>query len=121
MTVVDTTAPAITAVSASPSVLAPPNHKMVDVTIGYGPSDLASSPVCSLSVASNEAANANGDGNTAVDWLVLDAHHLQVRSERAGGGSGRIYTITVTCADAFGNRASRTDEGRGAEIARPLG
>ena len=108
LTVADTTAPAITAVSASPAILTPPTHKLVDVTIGYVPSDLTGSPVCSLSVASNEEANANGDGNTALDWLVLDAHHLQVRSERAGGGSGRIYTITIRCTDSFGNSGAAT-------------
>jgi hypothetical protein len=52
--------------------------------------------------------NGNGDGNTSPDWLPVDGHRVQVRSERAGGGSGRIYTITVTCADAFGNSSSRT-------------
>jgi hypothetical protein len=107
--VIDTTAPSIGSVSASQPVLSPPNHKMVDLTIGYTASaDLTGSPVCTLSVASNEAANANGDGNTQVDWLVLDAHHVQVRSERAGGGGGRVYTITVTCTDGSGNTAKGT-------------
>jgi hypothetical protein len=106
--VVDTTAPAIGSVSATQSVLSPPNHKMIDITIDYQVVEVASAPVCSLSVSSNEPVNGQGDGNTSADWQVLDAHHLQLRAEHAGGGSGRIYTIAVTCADPSGNRASRT-------------
>src|SRR2546425_10765554 len=37
--VVDDTPPAIGGVSASPSVLWPPNHKMVDVTVNYSVND----------------------------------------------------------------------------------
>jgi hypothetical protein len=28
--------------------------------------------------------------NTAIDWLMVDAHHVQLRAERAATGSGRI-------------------------------
>ena len=96
------------AVTADPAQLDPPNHKMADVTIGYLATDVSGAPVCSLSVASNEAVNGTGDGNTGTDWLVIDAHHVQLRAERAGGGSGRIYTITIGCADAWGNHSSAT-------------
>jgi len=61
-----------------------------------------------LSVSSNEAVNGSGDGNTATDWLVVDAHHVQLRAERSGNGAGRIYTITLTCTDAAGNKTVRT-------------
>ena len=104
--VVDTTAPAIGAMSASPNVLGPPNHKMIDVFVAYSVSDLTGAPVCTLSVSSNEAVNGVGDGNTSTDWLVIDAHHVRLRAERAGGGSGRIYTVTATCTDGSGNAAS---------------
>ncbi len=89
-------------------MLAPPNHKMIDITIGYQAADITGAPVCALSIASNEPINGNGDGNTSVDWQVLDPHHVQLRSERAGGGSGRVYTITIRCADSFGNARSAT-------------
>jgi hypothetical protein len=102
VTIVDTTPPSIGSVSASPSVLAPPNHKMIDVTLAYQASDVTGAPACSVSVASNEPINGNGDGNTSADWQVLDAHHVQLRSERAGGGSGRVYTITIRCTDSSG-------------------
>jgi uncharacterized protein len=105
--VVDTTAPTLSAVSATPSVIAVPNHKMIDVVLGYTTSDLGGAPSCSVSVTSNEHANATGDGNTEVDWQVLSLTHVRVRAERAGMGSGRVYTIVVTCTDASGNSASQ--------------
>jgi sugar lactone lactonase YvrE len=101
--------PEITSASANPSVLWPPNHKMVDVTISYDVSDDCDAPgdiACSLSVTSNEPVDDIGDGNTSPDWVVVDAHHVMLRAERAGNGSGRIYTVTITCTDSSGNSTS---------------
>jgi len=100
--------PSISGVSVSPATLWPPNHKFVDVTVNYGATDPCSSPVCTLSVSSNEPVNGTGDGNTSPDWVVVDAHHVQLRAERSGNGSGRVYTITITCKDSVGNVASST-------------
>jgi hypothetical protein len=33
------------------------------------------------------------------DWQILGAHNLQLRSERNGGGNGRIYTIFIIATD----------------------
>jgi hypothetical protein len=101
VTVVDTTGPSITAPSMSPSSLWPPNHKLVDVTVSYGATDNCSAASCVLTVSSN-------DGGSSADWTVVDNHHVQLRSERSGGGGGRIYTITVTCTDTHGNKSVRT-------------
>lgn len=79
--------------STSTSSLWPPNHKMQDITVNY---DVGCAS-CSLSVTSNEPVNGTGDGDTAPDWEIVDAHHVKLRAERSGGGSGRIYTITITC------------------------
>jgi hypothetical protein len=101
--------PAITNASANPSVLWPPNHQMVDVAINYNVADdcdASGEIACSLSVTSNEPVNGPGDGNTSPDWIVVDAHHVNLRAERAGGGSGRVYTITITCTDSAGNSTS---------------
>ncbi|HKG13075.1 MAG TPA: alpha-amylase family glycosyl hydrolase, partial [Pyrinomonadaceae bacterium] len=104
---IDTAGPVITAASASPSVLSPANHKMRDVLVSYNASDnLSGVTTCSLGVASNEPVDGTDDGDTAPDWLVLDAHHLQLRAERSGTGTGRVYTITITCADAAGNTSA---------------
>jgi glycosidase len=103
---IDTTAPSVSGVSASPSVLTPANHKLRDVLVGYSASDNLSGATCTLGVTSNEPVNGTGDGDTAPDWLILDAHHLQLRAERSGSGSGRVYTVTVSCADAAGNTST---------------
>ena len=108
VTVVDTTAPSIGGVAASPNVITPPNHKMWDVTVSYAATDVTGVPVCSLAVSSNEALNGPGDGNTAVDWQVIDANHVRLRAERAGTGTGRLYTLTISCRDAAGNRGTAT-------------
>jgi glycosidase len=105
---IDTTAPSIGAPSASPSVLTAPNHTMRDVSVGYAASDDSGALTCSLSVTSNEPVNGTGDGDTAPDWEVLGPDLVRLRAERSGRGAGRVYTITVTCADAAGNATSRT-------------
>jgi hypothetical protein len=96
----DTTPPMISDVSASPSVLWPPNHKIKDVMINYNATDDSGSVNCTLNVTSNEG--------TSADWQIIDAHHVQLRAERAGSGSGRVYTITITCMDSSNNISSKT-------------
>jgi hypothetical protein len=108
VTVADTTPPSITAVVASSTSLWPPNHNMVDVTVSYGATDTCGSTDCALSMTSNEPANGLGDGDAAPDWEIVDAHHIRLRAERAGTGSGRIYTITATCSDGNGNTATQS-------------
>ena len=101
-------APTVTAPSATPARLWPPNHKMVDVTVDYTVQSCAPTR-CTLDVSSNEPENGTGDGNTAPDWQVVDPTHVQLRSERSGHGPGRLYTISILCIDQLGQTAgSRT-------------
>jgi uncharacterized repeat protein (TIGR01451 family) len=104
--------PTITGAAADPSVLWPPNHRMVNVTVSYNVIDNCPLPPdsCTLSVTSNEPVNGKGDGDTSPDWIVLDDHHVLLRAERAGNGNGRIYTITITCIDSGGNSSSESVE-----------
>jgi hypothetical protein len=108
VTVRDAEAPALGAVTASPNVLGPPNHKMRDVTVNYGASDNCGLAQCSLTVTSNEPANGLGDGDQSPDWEIVDARHVRLRAGRSGTGSGRRYTITAICVDGTGNASSRT-------------
>ena len=114
VTVVDTTGPVIESLTASPNVLWPPNHKMVLVRLTAQVADLVDTAPATriISVASNEPVNGSGDGNTAPDWEITGALTLNLRAERAGGGSGRVYTITVESRDGAGNASTRTVEVR---------
>jgi predicted extracellular nuclease len=96
--------PVIGNASATPSVLWPPNHKMITVTVTYD-LDVAcdGNPATAvLSVTSNEPVKGTGSGDTAPDWIVVDSHHVKLRAERAGGGSGRVYTISIIATDSRG-------------------
>jgi hypothetical protein len=62
------------------------------------------------SITSNEPENGAGDGNTEPDVqgaeLGTADFAFQLRAERNGGGSGRVYTITYTVTDGSGNAVS---------------
>jgi HYR domain len=109
--VADLQAPVISTVSVDNPTLWPPNHNMVDVAVTYDVADDWDAPAavsCALGVVSNEPVHGLGDGDTAPDWEILDSHHVRLRSERAGGGTGRIYTISITCGDSRGHSSART-------------
>ncbi|MES1224301.1 MAG: hypothetical protein ABUT20_52890, partial [Bacteroidota bacterium] len=114
-------APVISDVNADPATLAPPNHKMRDVTVNYTSTDNCGVESCTLTVTSNEPVNGTGDGDTDPDWEIVDNHHVKLRAERAANGSGRIYIIAITCTDHQGNSATKTVEVRVAHnITGPL-
>ena len=115
----DTIAPVITNKTLSPAKLWPPNHKMVPINISVATKDACCVDKWKIiSVTSNEAVvkskkknngngngnhNGNGSGNTAPDWIITGDHGLKLLAERAGTGTGRVYTITVQAQDCAGN------------------
>jgi hypothetical protein len=106
--VTDNEPPVISGVGVSPNSLWPPNHKWRNVTVNYTSTDNCGVVSCGLAVASNQPANGHGDGNTSPDWQVVDDHHVRLRAERAGNGGERVYTITITCTDQYGNSSKKT-------------
>jgi hypothetical protein len=100
----DTNAPVIVSAAPSKSSLWPPNHKMVKITVTAQTADNCGDVTWKIiGITSNEAVNAKGSGNTAPDWQILSDHTANLRAERAGPGSGRIYTISLQAQDSVGN------------------
>jgi hypothetical protein len=105
----DTTPPSISVI-LDPAMLWPPNHRMVDVSAMVDAADACGeTTIMLISVVSNEDENANGDGNTEPDIMGAepgtDDQSFQLRAERAGGGSGRVYTVKYKATDEAGNES----------------
>ncbi|MGH9457275.1 MAG: choice-of-anchor Q domain-containing protein [Thermoanaerobaculia bacterium] len=105
--VVDTTAPSIDAISASPEILWPPNHQMIPVTVTVDATDACGTASCRIvAITSNEPANGRGDGNDEPDWIITGDLTAELRAERSGKGSGRVYTLTIACSDGTNESVS---------------
>jgi parallel beta-helix repeat protein len=94
--------PTIATVTATPDSLWPPNKKMAEVKIGVTVVDDSDpAPVCRITgVTSNEALDDS-------DWSLTGPLEVSLRADRAGFGTGRIYSITVTCTNRSQLSASR--------------
>jgi len=100
--------PVIRKVSATPSVLQPANHRMIDVTVDYTVKDNCGKVTTNLSVSSDEPETGVTSGDRYPDWIIVDKHHVKLRAERSSKGNGRVYTIHITACDAAGNTAVRS-------------
>lgn len=105
----DTIPPVITLNGVTPSMW-PPNHKYQTFAVTNfvtGVTDSCSTTlgignVVIEKVTSDELENSAGDGNTLNDIVIAaDCKSVQLRSERDGGGDGRVYTITFKVSDGF--------------------
>lgn len=108
ITTLDTIAPVLSDITVNAPVIFPANHKMRDIRLTYTATDNCTPATTTVSVSSNEHDNATGDGNTSPDWEVVNNHRVKLRAERSGLGEGRVYTITVTATDAYGNASTGT-------------
>jgi len=113
----DSTPPTITLIPNVNMTLWPPNHQYESIAV----TDFVASasdncdPSVNLNsfyiqkITSDEAENGNGDGNTNNDIVIAaGCKTAQLRSERDGGGDGRVYTITFKVKDSVGNFATAT-------------
>ncbi len=111
--IIDTSAPTISPV-ASAYIMWPPNHIMVNIAIDANAFDNSGLPVAlNVAVTSNEPEDGLGDGDTGpFDWTqpVIDQNtgriDLQLRRERSGSGTGRVYTIFIIATDSSGNTST---------------
>jgi hypothetical protein len=105
---IDTTVPTIAGLpTGGACTLWPPNHRLVqvaNVSASGGLSELASLTVTG---SSNEPENGLGDGDTAPDVVIHDGI-VQLRAERSGTGTGRVYTVMATASDIAGNETTVT-------------
>ncbi|MGB2809874.1 MAG: LamG-like jellyroll fold domain-containing protein, partial [Sedimentisphaerales bacterium] len=109
ITVQDTTPPDFE-FSVTPTMLWPPNHKMVLITPSWTVSDEcdATPQVSLVGIVANEGDDIIGDGHTSDDIQIGDDGSIYVRAERSGPGSDRIYTITYQSVDDCGNTTVRS-------------
>src|SRR5213593_3036288 len=64
-------APLIHDLTACPSILWPPNHRMVPVVVNVDATDDSGVAPCRiLAVKSNEPSNGSGDGHHSPDWEI---------------------------------------------------
>ena len=105
---IDKTPPSLAGLPAAGTcTLWPPNHKLVSVATVTSNDGLSGAASFSVVGQSNEPENGTGDGDTAPD-IVITGGNVQLRSERSGGGTGRIYTLVATTTDKAGNATTAT-------------
>lgn len=104
-------APAVTNLTATPSVLWPPNKKMRPIRLNIqATNDCGAITSRVVSVTSSEPVRGTSMFDQGPDWIIgRGGRTLQLRAERAGNNrAGRTYTITVEVKDAGGNVVNRT-------------
>ena len=84
---------------------------MVPVTVNYTATDTCGAVTTTLTVTSDEPVTApvqqqGLSGLTSPDWVVMNAHVVQLRAERSVRGDGRVYTISVVATDAAGESST---------------
>jgi hypothetical protein len=100
----DTTPPTIESITAAPSLLWPPNHKMKPIRLNVKAHDVCGPVEWRItSIESNEPVDGRGDGNTSPDWSINAPNKAWLRAERAGPGNGRVYTINIEVSDDSNN------------------
>jgi hypothetical protein len=111
---VDTTPPDI-AVALEPSVLWPPDHRIVDVEAfveAEGRYGRASVVVESFVSSEEQDGAGGGDGQTGHDIqgadLAAGDFAFQLRAERSGSSAGRVYQVMYRAIGASGNAVGTT-------------
>jgi hypothetical protein len=102
-TVTTGSTPDCSGAAASAGVVWPPNHTMVSETI-VGVTDPFNLPLVIVvtGIMQDESVAAIGSGNTSPDGTGIGTSTAQIRAERAGPGTGRIYFISFSATNTVG-------------------
>jgi hypothetical protein len=89
---------------ASPSLLWPPDHKMVKVAIKgvTDPNKKGAIAITIDSVTQDEPTKGLESGNISPDAIIQSDGTVLLRAERSGAGNGRVYQINFTASDQYG-------------------
>jgi hypothetical protein len=102
----DTTPPKIESISASPNVLWPPNHKLVEINFTVDVKDNCSvTPTVVLTSVISNQPDHDGYDIQGAD-IGFEDYSILLNAERDGNGNDRVYIITYTVTDDMGNSAS---------------
>jgi hypothetical protein len=104
---IDTTPPTV-ACRASPSVLWPPNGKLVPVQVTVSVTDPNGSGPSGFTLVS--LTSTEGDIATEQQGFAVGTASTSgaLRAARAGSGSGRVYSLAYRASDVAGNTATCT-------------
>jgi hypothetical protein len=99
--------PNCTTVTPSQSVLWPPNHRIVRITI-QNIIDPEGDPLAIIvtSIRQDEPTRGQGMGDRSPDGFGIGTNSPQVRAERVGNGDGRVYHISFTANDGRGGECN---------------
>ena len=103
ITVLDTKAPQIKSIKASPSHLWPANNQLVPVTLAVKVEDCGPTTCRIIAVRSSESVGAEPD------WIITGDLTVNLRAERSGK-KDRTYTLIVECTDSAGNTTRKNVE-----------
>ena len=107
----DTQPPAFKTLTASMATLWPPNHQMVPVSLDADarrPASIRRRRRGSSACRATSRSTAPTTAYTTPDWEITGPLTVDLRAERSGTGTGRIYTIQVEGTDAAGNTTVQT-------------
>ncbi len=104
---IDKTPPVISGLPGADCSLWPPNHKLVDVGTVSAADALSGVSSFDVTGTSNETPDP-GESDIVITGSNLDPRDVQLRAERLGSGTGRVYTLTATAADVAGNTTTST-------------
>lgn len=104
---IDKTPPALSGLPLANCTLWPPDKKFITAATISAADALSGLASFNVAGTSNEPQNPN-DPNIVITGTGLGPRTVQLRADRLGTGTGRVYTITSTAADAAGNVVNAT-------------